>query len=183
MTKAEEVVPVPINDTPDQHELEHVWVFWYLIPNRSGQTNNWGEYLHPLHSFQTIEGFRRILNSIEHPGKLLKGCRYYIFRDKIKPLWEDPGLNGGKQVSLEIEKTNDNGQEIEDKWIDIVEMALKEQFGDNHTIVGIELNSRVSTWKMALWVSSNCNFLNQIQDKMGIFVGNGELTVSSLTDD
>ncbi len=57
--KAEEIVDVP----PSGHEtisLPTKWVFWYLIPNRTGQNWIWSEYLHPLHSFQSIDDFWRI---------------------------------------------------------------------------------------------------------------------------
>lgn len=181
--EVEGILPVPDNETPDQRKLDQRWVFWYLIPNRSGQANNWGEYLHPLHSFTSIEGFQRILNSVEHPGKLLKGCRYYMFKDNIKPLWEDQQLQSARQILIEMEKTPQNGPEIEEKWIELSIDALSGQFNDLDTIVGIEINSRVSSWKVAIWVVLPCPVLEEIKQRLQLIFPNGDVSVNSMEEE
>ena len=174
MTADEPVVPVPQDsDEFPVHFLANKWVFWYLIPNRSGTapsglTEGWNQYLHPLHSFQTIEDFGRILNSVEPPAKLLKWCRYYVAREEVKPIWEDPAMQSGHFLTAEVDKEPDRSQEIEAKWIDIVLAAIGDDFPCSDAIMAVEYVSRPNTWRISIWVGSACDDdgVNEIAQKM-----------------
>jgi translation initiation factor 4E len=156
---AEEVVPVPADsDTIGANPLASEWVFWYFIPNRSGSlhpdpSDDWSSYLHPLHSFDAVEDFGRIMNSVEHPSKLLKGCRYYVFRKGVRPLWEDPAVAGGSVVFVEVEKEPDRSQEMESKWIEIVLDVIGSAGNLVQSVLGIEDSSRPNAWRISIRVS------------------------------
>ena len=160
------ITAIPPSEEEEVHNLSDTWVFWYLIPNRSGQVNDWKEYLHPLHSFSASEDFLRLLNSVEHPAKLLRGCRYYIFRSAVKPLWEHPAAVGGHFVWVEIQKDSEKSNEIERKWIEIVQEICEDEYPEKEKILGVEFNSRPASWKISIWVAANCNELEQIKAKM-----------------
>ena len=171
--QSEPIVPVP-DDSPNK--LPCQWVFWYLIPSKGGQNCHWTEYLHPLHSFETSDGYWKLMNSVERCSNLLKGCRYYVFRDKIKPLWEDPAVVEGKIVSIELEKTEDLSAIIEEKWGEIVSKSISEEFGDN--ILGLEFNSRTDTWKIATWMRKGCDNITSVVDfYRSVFVEHGDKVV------
>lgn len=157
--KAESIVPVP-GESSGGTTIPNRWVFWYLIPSKGGQNVHWSEYLHPLHSFDTIESFYRLLHSIEHLRSLLKGCRYYVFREGIKPLWEDPSVKNGQMVAIEMDKSPENTEIIEQKWQDIIIPCLNEEFGSD--IVGIEFSSRVDTWRVSSWVKKGSKNIDNI---------------------
>jgi translation initiation factor 4E len=163
------VVPVAADsDAASVKRLPSEWVFWYFIPNRSGSVHtdpaeDWSSYLHPLHSFDTIEDFGRILNSVEHPARLLKGCRYYVFRKDIRPLWEDPAMTGGSIVFAEVDKEPDRSREMEEKWIEIVLEALGSDAPHANSVLGVEYSSKPSSWRIALWVRAQSLHLVEIQ--------------------
>jgi translation initiation factor 4E len=172
MASGEEITPVPVeSDSAELHFLSEEWVFWYLIPNRTGLASggpdaDWNSYLHPVHAFQTVEDFGRIINSLEHPGKLLKGCRYYVFRRAVRPLWEDPAAAGGQMVFIEVNKEPDRGEELESIWVSVVLALTAGEFPENDSILGVEYSSRPSSFRIALWVSAHSVDLSAIQADM-----------------
>ncbi|OHT03016.1 Eukaryotic initiation factor 4E family protein [Tritrichomonas foetus] len=164
---------------PEFHQLNSNWTFYYLIPNRlnAERTVNWKTYLKILHDFNTFEDFWAIVDSIEPPSRLQKGCRYYIFKKGIEPLWEDPKNNGGKEISIEYrlpsftnnkdKRGKNNHEQIEkiqqqkeimkkcqDKWIDLC-MAVfcnhPNYFKATDKINGIEYNCRAGIIKVGIW--------------------------------
>ncbi|OHT06901.1 Eukaryotic initiation factor 4E family protein [Tritrichomonas foetus] len=183
--QSEEITAIPPAEEEDEiHNLSDTWVFWYLIPNRSGQVNDWNEYLHPLHSFSTAEDFIRLLNSIEHPKKLLRGCRYYVFRSNSKPLWEHPAAVGGHFVSVEIAKDPERDSDIERKWIELVQSISEDEYPGGQTILGIEYNSRPTSWKISIWTSAECDCVDQIKTRVETdFDLNYEVTISEISPD
>lgn len=163
MTISDElVVPIP-NDYEDSGQLYSKWVFWYLIPNGGGSSTHWSVYLHPLHSFDTSEGFVRLQNSVEKPSKLLKGCRYYVFHEGIRPLWEDPNVKGGQIVYVEVEKSPSKEQEINEKWSETVFSMIGGELQEFKVIKGIEFNSRSTTWKIGMWFECNAPSIQDIR--------------------
>ena len=163
-------IPPPEGDEEFYH-TNGFWIFWYLIPNRSGNISDWSVYLHPLHSFDTTNDFLRLLNSIEHPSKLLKGCRFYIFRSFSKPLWEDKTVSNGHIISVEIDKNNISANDITSKWIDVVSDLIDDTTAENLTVLGAEYHSKPDSWKIALWVSQACEDLEIIRSRMEKITG------------
>ena len=119
---------IPKEKLPDKitHELQSSWTFYYLIPDKFGtRSKNWKDFLKQLHSFNTFEDFWGIINSIEEPSRLQKGCRYYIFRMKkgqnqkelvpIQPLWEDVNNTGGYEISVQYSLPQNHDQNSRSK--------------------------------------------------------------------
>lgn len=177
----EPIVPIP---PPEDHEGDYnpsgSWVFWYLIPNRSGNASEWSVHLHPLHSFDSIEDFLRLLNSVEHPSKLMRGCRYYVFRSFAKPLWEDETVSNGHIVSVEIEKDQIQPNEIATKWIDLVQDVLEDNSALNLSILGVEYYSKPFSWKINIWVSRTFENLEEVRTKMETITGINPARISEI---
>ncbi len=52
-----------------------------------------GEYeagLQKVGEFDTVEAFCRYFNWLKPPSQLEKNSNYHLFKDGIKPMWEDP---------------------------------------------------------------------------------------------
>jgi translation initiation factor 4E len=48
-------------------------------------------------TFNTVEDFWAVHNHIELSSHLVTGCDYSVFKDGIKPMWEDKAnMNGGR---------------------------------------------------------------------------------------
>lgn len=181
MNTTEPIVPIPPAEGQEgDYNPSGSWVFWYLIPNRSGNVSDWSVYLHPLHSFDTTEDFLRLLNSVEHPSKLMRGCRYYIFRSFSKPLWEDETVLNGHIVSVEIEKDQIQPNDAASKWIDLVQDVLEDTSALNLSILGVEFYSKPFSWKLNLWVSRSFENLEEIRNKMELITGISPARISEI---
>lgn len=156
----------------DPHKLKDNWVFWYLVPSREKHNNDWRKFLNQFHEIMAIEDFFLILNSIRNPSEIPKGCRYYIFRKGVKPIWEDPSISNGFEIYFEWQltpnKTDLNQQtpqpvidekafkrRAEECWRNLV-LSVIGQDSDfvsndlsNH-IKGIEFNNR-GPFKVGIW--------------------------------
>ncbi|OHT15904.1 Eukaryotic initiation factor 4E family protein [Tritrichomonas foetus] len=184
------MIEEPIMFIPPQNDKEidtipraGAWIFWYLIPNRSGNVLEWKVHLHPLHSFDSIEDFLRLINSIEHPSKLMKGCRFYVFRSFSKPLWEHETVSNGHIISIEIEKDQIQADSIAEKWIDLVQQVLEDTSAENLSILGVEYYSKPHTWKISLWISRSCENLEDVRGKMETMMNIGTARISEVIQD
>ncbi|KAK8846299.1 hypothetical protein M9Y10_020306 [Tritrichomonas musculus] len=164
--------PSLLKKTIKKNEMKQVWTFYYLIPAKYNADKNvdWKNYLNILHDFNTFEDFWAIIASIEPAWKLQKGCRYYIFKKGIEPLWEDKANLGGKEISIEFKHPQKQGdqkqrradnQELnkiqkacEEKWIRLCASVFcnnEKYFKNIDKINGIEFNIRAQIIKVGIW--------------------------------
>ncbi|ELU44300.1 IF4E domain-containing protein [Rhizoctonia solani AG-1 IA] len=105
-------------DTSVLHPLRHKWYVWIEgrergsppPPRTTGESpvpytpsnTETGEYeagLKVVGKFRTVEDFCRLFNWLKPPSKLERSSNYHMFKEDIKPMWEDPAnANGGKWV-------------------------------------------------------------------------------------
>lgn len=81
--------------------------FWYRIQqpiSKNQQNKEYKDTLQKLGSFDTVEDFWKIFQHIQKPESLKPGIEIALFKNNIKPVWEDTeNLNGGR-FSLRIKK-------------------------------------------------------------------------------
>jgi translation initiation factor 4E len=154
-------------ERPERHFLATCWTFHYLIPNRIDRRDaNWKDFLLPLHKFQNLEDFWAILNTIDAASRLPKGCRYYIFREDIQPLWEDPRNIDGRELFVEFPnpaegtrgkrpRTDPADCEAEERWKDLALSVLGNAPEIRHPekINGVEYNCRGKIIKVGVWLA------------------------------
>ena len=52
-------------------------------------------------TFDTVEDFWALYNHIQTPSGLNHGSDYYLFKEGIKPMWEDPqNVDGGRWLMV-----------------------------------------------------------------------------------
>ena len=146
----------------EHHKLQSTWTFSYCIPPRSSQNQaaQWEHYLHPFTDFESFEDFYGILNTVEKPSTLPVGCRYYVFRKGIKPIWEDKANEDGYSFSVQYEtnskskgkgKSKDKSDIAEEKWMDLTLSILTENLPNVEKINGVEFFHRKSVFRVAVW--------------------------------
>lgn len=110
--------------------------------------NPWEASLLHVGTFDTVEGFARHMNNVRLPSGLGKGANYHLFKDGIKPLWEDPAnKNGGKWVMLV------RGQQslVDSIWSNL-SMALVGQVLDPmDSVCGIVVSARPKMDRIQVW--------------------------------
>lgn len=64
-----------------------------------------------MNTFDTIEDFWRLFNNLKPPSQLSEPNNFWLFREGIKPAWEDPlNANGGRwrtEVGLDTGRGDD----------------------------------------------------------------------------
>lgn len=131
----------------EQHELADHWTFWYLIPKLDYSTTDWSSFLKELLSFKTFEDFWGILNSINRPSTLVTGCRYYIFKKGIRPLWEDEHNSNGFQVTTSYQDRK-NGEAM---WEKLAALVVGQTVSEYPFINGVEFTCKKSVVTIGVW--------------------------------
>ena len=135
-------------------KLFRSWSVWYLIPDRySMRDANWNDFLHEIGTFDTIQNFWDIFNSLEKSSHLPKGCRHYFFKTGIRPLWEDRQNTNGFEIALEHKITKQSRPKVSDRFLDILLALIGETIPNSELINGIEFRSRSETWMICFWVA------------------------------
>lgn len=146
--------PRLVSEVPasEHHELKDTWVFWYLIPNLS-KSEDWSNYLKQVGEFHSVEDFWGIMNSVDRPMTLVTGCRYYIFKKGVKPLWEDEGNKDGYQIfcPCPVEAGAEGRKIAQEKWEDLAASVLGAGFTGYEYINGVEFNCRKRATNVGIW--------------------------------
>jgi len=149
MTLAPEVSKfAQAENTDSKHYLNTKWVLWFLKGDR---TRSWEECLKRVAVLETVEDFWGLYNNIQPASGLTWGSDFYLFREGIKPMWEDPdNVKGGRWLMV-VERTK-RAERLDVCWLELMLALLGEQFDDyGAEICGAAVNVRQKGDKVALW--------------------------------
>nr|XP_054606090.1 eukaryotic translation initiation factor 4E family member 1c isoform X1 [Nothobranchius furzeri] len=125
--KSAEVEDQPTDDqvvaNPEQyikHPLQNRWALWYF---KNDKSKSWTENLRLISKFDTVEDFWALYNHIQQPSKLNFGCDYCLFKDGIKPMWEDERnkLGGRWLITLNRQQRHND---LDRYWMETVTLLL-----------------------------------------------------------
>lgn len=155
------------------HPLQYRWAFWYLKGDRS---KDWVDCLKRIAPFDTVEDFWGLYNHIQSASSLGWGSDYYIFKDGIQPMWEDPhNISGGRWL-VNIDKQERNSK-LDKNWLELLIALVGGQFDDlGEYICGAAVNVRQKGDKVALWTrnaddehdETNRRIGKILKDKLGL---------------
>ncbi|GMK55314.1 hypothetical protein CspeluHIS016_0203700 [Cutaneotrichosporon spelunceum] len=148
--------------------LEHSWSIWYdsksykpspeVFAERRSRLGEWEASKLPVGTFDTIQGFWRHLNNIRQPSKLVNYGNYHMFKDNIRPSWEDPSnAHGGKWVLFVKSSKN---LTVDMVWSDLVIALVGEQLDPDDHITGVVVSSRPRMDRIQIWT--------RLKDDIGI---------------
>jgi translation initiation factor 4E len=166
---AAEVSQPPAQAKAQEHPLQHRWTLYHDTKTRSQVpftpfTGSSGEQtpftqtstesgayeagLTTVGEFSTVEGFCRYFNWIKPPSKLDKNSNYHLFKDGIKPMWEDPANSqGGKWVI-----TMKNNPALLDRcWQWLVMALIGEELDERDEVCGAVVSLRSKIDRIQLW--------------------------------
>ncbi|KAJ9597141.1 hypothetical protein L9F63_026971 [Diploptera punctata] len=70
-------------------------------------------------SFDTAEDFWSLYNHIKTASELRQGCDYSLFKEGIRPMWEDEANKRGGRWLINLNK-NQRGNELDKYWLEIL---------------------------------------------------------------
>jgi hypothetical protein len=144
----------------NHHKLHDKWVFWYMNGDQKSHlhaqmaqlnNHNWGKGLIKVCSFDTIEGFWSIVNHMQVPSKLRVKNDYMLFREGIKPQWEDEQNKTGGSWKL-ISPAKFRSELLDQLWTETLFSLIGEQYGElGDIITGCYLQRRQKEDRIAIW--------------------------------
>ncbi|GFY53188.1 eukaryotic translation initiation factor 4E [Trichonephila inaurata madagascariensis] len=133
-----------------KHPLQNVWSLWFYKNDRS---KSWEENLTEIAAFDTVEDFWALYNHIEIVGKLPPGCDYALFKEGIKPMWEDERNKNGGRWLINLQKYHRN-PDLNTCWLEILLCMIGEAFDDyGGDVCGAVVQVRGKIDRLALWTS------------------------------
>ena len=106
-------------------------------------------------TFSTVEDFWALYNHIENASKLGNGCDYSLFKEGIKPMWEDAHNEHGGKWLLQMDKRS-RMNVLDVVWLEIMMCLIGEAFGDSGNIVnGAVVNIRPKADKISVWLADS----------------------------
>ncbi|BFF98917.1 eukaryotic translation initiation factor 4E1 [Drosophila madeirensis] len=135
-----------------KHPLEHIWTVWHWENDR---TKAWSDMLNEVTSFNTVEDFFSVYYFIKPPSDLRVFNDYMVFKQGVRPMWEDDvNKNGGRWIIM-LDKSM---KAISDKlWHDLILLCIGECFLHSEEISGIVINVRNKANKLSLWTKNANN--------------------------
>ena len=92
--------------TETKTKLENEYTFYFRITDKKlqGGKTDYQDSVKKMAEFSTVEDFWKIFQHIKKPEGLKSGIEIQLFKNPIKPLWEDEGNKEGGRLSLRIKK-------------------------------------------------------------------------------
>ncbi|KAL7683562.1 putative translation Initiation factor eIF-4e [Plasmopara halstedii] len=142
-------VPATLRQVATKHPLQNRWVLWYDNPKKRHSTESWEENLKNIYAFDTVEDFWCLYNNILVPTKLSIGSNYHLFKEGIRPMWEDPiNAKGGKWIF-----TNPRSRKarLDECWLYVMLSLIGETLHDEDDISGAVVSVRKAQDRIAIW--------------------------------
>ncbi|KAF7147784.1 hypothetical protein RHSIM_Rhsim03G0001600 [Rhododendron simsii] len=129
------------------HPLKHKFVFWYTrrTPGVRSQTS-YEDNIKKIVDFSTVEAFWVCYCHLARPSSLPNPTDLHLFKEGIRPLWEDSAnCNGGKWI-IRFKKAISGRF-----WEDLVLALVGDQldYGDN--VCGVVLSIRFNEDILSVW--------------------------------
>ncbi|TMW68490.1 hypothetical protein Poli38472_005958 [Pythium oligandrum] len=146
--EVEEVVEVP-REITTKHPLQHRWTLWYDNPKKRNSAETWEENLKNIFTFDTVEDFWCLYNNVLTPTKLSVGSNYHLFKEGIRPMWEDPiNAKGGKWI---FTNARSRRARLDECWLHVMLSLIGESLHDEDDICGAVVSVRKAQDRIAIW--------------------------------
>jgi len=137
--------------------FEHEWILWYDNTRSGMLSEDYESSMKVIGRFFTVEEFWNCWNSLENISNFPEGSNFRLFKQHIKPMWEDPSNeNGGKFIISTLK------EHTHLLWSKVVLFLIGEQFEYSDNMCGVVLSIRPSGNTINIWNSSNGDHLEEI---------------------
>jgi translation initiation factor 4E len=152
-------------DVPDEHPLEFAYTLSYFKRPKSMpfSPEEYSDHVQPIATFRTVEQFWRVYGHLRRPSDVKDKVDFHLFKDGIKPVWEDEeNCQGGKWI-LRLKKGLASRV-----WENLVLAMIGEQFMVGEEICGAVCSVRNQEDIVSLWnrTADVAGITNRIRDTM-----------------
>eukprot|EP00695_Tsukubamonas_globosa_P003288 TRINITY_DN551_c0_g1_i1.p1 TRINITY_DN551_c0_g1~~TRINITY_DN551_c0_g1_i1.p1 ORF type:complete len:231 (+),score=86.91 TRINITY_DN551_c0_g1_i1:99-791(+) len=133
-----------------EHQLQSNWSFWF-DQKKANKQSTFSEGLQLLGSFNTVEEFWRFYVYLLKPSQLPKNVSIHMFRNKMKPMWEEYP-NGGCWI-VKLKKHSEFADRL---WEQLCFACIGEIFEDPD-VCGVVFSNRKEEDVVSIWNADNAN--------------------------
>ncbi|XP_058909629.1 eukaryotic translation initiation factor 4E type 2 isoform X7 [Kogia breviceps] len=133
---------------PAEHPLQYNYTFWYSrrTPGRPTSSQSYEQNVKQIGTFASVEQFWRFYSHMVRPGDLTGHSDFHLFKEGIKPMWEDDAnKNGGKWI-IRLRKGLASRC-----WENLILAMLGEQFMVGEEICGAVVSVRFQEDIISIW--------------------------------
>jgi len=141
-----QVITGPAPRADGQHPLRFTWTLWFMHRAPGQKITDYEAAIKNIASFSTIEEFWNVYGHLKRPNDLAHVSDYHLFKQGIRPVWEDElNKEGGKWI-VRLKKGLASRF-----WEALVIAIVSEQFDDGNEVCGAVLSMRHSEDILSLW--------------------------------
>ncbi|KAK3825943.1 MAG: translation initiation factor eIF 4e-like domain-containing protein [Benniella sp.] len=141
-----------------KHPLHNSWTLWFDNPGKKSNSNTWEQSLKELITFDTVEDFWGVYNNIMKVCDLAVSSNYHLFKQGIKPMWEDPANKRGGKWSIQLPRNRTTMREIDNNWLYTMLACIGEAFEHDEEVCGVVVSVRRTLFRISLWTRSSDNY-------------------------
>jgi len=132
-----------------KHPLQNSWTLWFF---KNDKSKSWEANQREIITFNTVEDFWALYNHIELASRLAAGCDYSLFKEGIRPMWEDERNKRGGRWLINLDKKQ-RGSCLDNFWLEVVLCLIGESFESESVMVnGAVVNVRPRGDKLSMWL-------------------------------
>ena len=137
-------------DDSTEHYLKNTWNIFYRPPTTS-RDKDYEKSIIKVASVGTIEGFWTIYSHLKRPSQLPTVSDYHIFKDGIRPVWEDDANKKGGKWIIRLKKG------VADRyWEDLLLAIVGDQFMEaSDEVSGAVLSVRSGEDVLSVWTAND----------------------------
>uniref|UniRef100_A0A673KYI2 Eukaryotic translation initiation factor 4E type 2 n=1 Tax=Sinocyclocheilus rhinocerous TaxID=307959 RepID=A0A673KYI2_9TELE len=131
-----------------EHPLQYNYSFWYSrrTPGRPASTQSYEQNIKQIGSFASVEQFWRFYSHMIRPGDLTGHSDFHLFKEGIKPMWEDDANKSGGKWIIRLRKGLASRC-----WENLILAMLGEQFMVGEEICGAVVSVRFQEDIISIW--------------------------------
>ncbi|KAI9605127.1 hypothetical protein KEM48_002917 [Puccinia striiformis f. sp. tritici PST-130] len=150
-----------------KHPLYSTWTLWFDNASKNDKAKNWDDLIQEVMQVESVEEFWGLYHNIVPPSLIHVGSNYYLFKEGIKPAWEDPANAKGGSWSIQLSR--DKTRDVVDKfWLYTMLAAIGETFETPYTangkppaamsftdeVTGVVISARKAFFRISIWTRS-----------------------------
>ena len=142
-------------------KLSDKYAFWYHI-NEISPDQEYESQIKKLAEFDTLEDFWAIFQYLKKPDDCKQAIEFQLFKDPIKPMWEDENNKDGGRIALKLRKEFSNLV-----WEELVFAFVGGYFAKEikDEINGLVINCKKDFNTLQIWIKSYTNEVTSAIEK------------------
>ncbi|KAL8287421.1 hypothetical protein RQP46_003279 [Phenoliferia psychrophenolica] len=110
-----------------KHPLYSKWQLWFDSASKQDKAKSWDDALVKVIAFDSVEEFWGLYNNIVPPSLIHPNSNYYLFKEGVKPAWEDSANSKGGKWSVQLPRGK-YSEAIDNYWLYTMLAAIGETF-------------------------------------------------------